>query len=130
MAPVRFSREALDSWRKQLEAQAAQLREAIAFDRHQLDGRADMLPPAFDDGRDEPANDALRDVDVAELARRATMLSEVEAALARVADGTFGTCAACGEDIGQMRLQATPHSSRCLACQAATERGRTEIASL
>lgn len=130
MAPTRFSPEALDTWRNLLRAEARRLQTDIALDRQQLDGRADSLPPAFDDGRDEPANDALRDVDVAEVARRSTALAEVEAALQRVADGTFGVCLRCGEAIDSMRLQAAPHSSSCLQCQAAAERGQAGPASL
>lgn len=130
MAPARYSAEALATWRKLLEAEAARLRTDIALDRQQLDGRAATLPEAFDDGRDEPANDVLRDVDVAELARRSKTLAEVEAALQRVAEGTFGVCMSCGQAIDSMRLQASPHSSRCLGCQTAAERGRLANASL
>lgn len=130
MNPVQFSAEALAAWRNILLAEAASLRKAINLDRQQLDGRADSLPPAFDDGRDEAANDALRDVDVAELERRSTQLAEVEAALQRVEDGTFGVCLSCGEAIDNQRLHAAPQSARCISCQSAAERGRAEIASL
>lgn len=122
MAPARFSDEALATWRKLLQDEARQLREAIAFDRQQLDGRTDSLPTAFDDGRDEPANDALRDVEVSELARRARELESVEAALTRINDGVYGICVECGNGIPIERLRASPHSTTCLACQATRER--------
>lgn len=130
MATARFSDAALATWRTLLEAEAARLRADIALDRQQLDGRAGSLPPAFDDGRDEPANDALRDVDVAELTRRTGELAEVHAALQRIADGTFGSCLRCGEAIDILRLQASPWSARCIRCQSAAERGRADISSL
>ena len=48
----------------------------------------------------------------------AQRLGEVEAALARVADGTFGTCEACGGPIGRGRLAARPAARTCIACAA------------
>ncbi len=43
-------------------------------------------------------------------------LCEIDAALARIADGTYGTCEACGGAIGRDRLRALPEVRRCLAC--------------
>lgn len=40
----------------------------------------------------------------------------IEAALDRIADGTFGECVACGEPIAEERLQAVPHAARCRYC--------------
>ena len=41
-------------------------------------------------------------------------LDEVDAALARVAEGTYGRCAACGEPIAAERLEARPTARRCI----------------
>ena len=41
-------------------------------------------------------------------------LHEVDAALARVADGTYGRCAVCGEPIVPARLEARPTTDRCI----------------
>jgi RNA polymerase-binding transcription factor DksA len=43
-------------------------------------------------------------------------LAAVEAALKRVADGTYGTCVACGEQIAPARLEARPEAARCITC--------------
>jgi RNA polymerase-binding transcription factor DksA len=40
----------------------------------------------------------------------------IEAALGRIADGTFGECVACGEQIAPERLEAVPHAPRCQRC--------------
>lgn len=40
----------------------------------------------------------------------------INAALARIADGTYGTCVACGEPISEERLKAVPHAPRCRNC--------------
>lgn len=40
----------------------------------------------------------------------------IRAALDRIADGSYGTCANCGAEIPQARLQAQPTAARCIAC--------------
>ncbi len=41
-------------------------------------------------------------------------LGQVEAALARIAAGTYGTCAVCGEAIAEGRLEARPWTPYCI----------------
>ncbi len=125
-----FSEHELNTWRRLLEAEAVQLRLAIHQDRDELNGEAGVLPAAFDDGRDEPSVDVMRDVDVAELERRSDMLASVDAALARINDGTFGLCVQCGGGIAPLRLKASPSSARCITCQASAERNQSQPASL
>lgn len=43
-------------------------------------------------------------------------LEEIEAALSRVADGTYGRCTVCGEDIPEGRLEARPVARTCVDC--------------
>lgn len=45
-------------------------------------------------------------------------LGEIEAALERVADGTYGTCVRCGGPIGSDRLEARPVARTCISCAA------------
>ncbi|HHX45178.1 MAG TPA: conjugal transfer protein TraR [Chloroflexi bacterium] len=45
------------------------------------------------------------------------MLAEVEDALARIDDGTYGVCRRCGNAIDAARLRAMPMATLCLACQ-------------
>ncbi len=60
-------------------------------------------------------------LDVAEVSRDVGELREVEAALARVAEGTYGECVDCGTNIPYARLAAFPSASRCIACQEKLE---------
>ena len=46
------------------------------------------------------------------------MLDSVDAALAKVADGTYGTCAKCGKEIGAARLEFRPESILCVDCKS------------
>jgi RNA polymerase-binding transcription factor DksA len=50
-------------------------------------------------------------------------LDQVRHALARLDDGTYGVCEACGEAIGKFRLQAAPRATLCRSCKEKTERG-------
>ena len=50
-------------------------------------------------------------------------LADVESALARVDDGSFGVCAACGGPIGFERLMAVPETRYCVGCQQRCEVG-------
>ena len=42
----------------------------------------------------------------------------IDAALARIAKGTYGICTSCGEPIGDDRLDVVPHTPFCRACAA------------
>lgn len=48
-------------------------------------------------------------------------LHEVEKALQRVADGTYGRCDRCGEEIDFARLKAVPQAALCMTCQRQAE---------
>ena len=50
-------------------------------------------------------------------------LSDVEAALRAVADGSYGICVECDEPIAPKRLQTIPWASHCIRCQEALENG-------
>jgi RNA polymerase-binding protein DksA len=50
------------------------------------------------------------------------VLSGIDEALARIESGTFGSCARCGKQIGEERLEALPYATRCIDCQRLAER--------
>ncbi len=56
----------------------------------------------------------------------AAEVEEIEAALGRIAAGTYGKCVDCGAAIDPARLEARPQAARCIACQRRREdrRGR------
>ena len=49
-------------------------------------------------------------------ARRAQEIRRINAALARLEDGEYGFCVACGEDIAPKRLEIDPAAPRCSGC--------------
>ena len=51
-------------------------------------------------------------------------LQQIDAALTRIAAGSYGACVGCGEPISYERLVAAPYAARCVSCQVAFERHR------
>lgn len=52
----------------------------------------------------------------------AAALAEVERALEKVGEGTYGSCDACGQPIGPERLEAMPSATLCVTCSAGRAR--------
>lgn len=50
-------------------------------------------------------------------------IARIDEALERLAAGTYGRCADCGEAIEERRLAALPQAARCAACEAGREAG-------
>ena len=51
------------------------------------------------------------------------VISEIDAALKRIDDGTYGLCAACGKPIGKERLEARPWATLCIDDKRRQEQG-------
>lgn len=62
-----------------------------------------------------------RDVQLALDAEARTELVDIERALSRMDDGSYGVCIDCGSDIGAPRLDAQPFASRCITCAQAAD---------
>lgn len=50
------------------------------------------------------------------------ILAQVNAALERMNQGSYGTCQRCGRPIGEERLEAFPYVAYCIECQSTLER--------
>lgn len=46
------------------------------------------------------------------------LLADVDQALAKVADGTYGQCKSCGKEIGAARMEFRPTSRYCVECKS------------
>ena len=51
-------------------------------------------------------------------------LAEVEHALRKFEEGTYGSCDGCGQPIDPDRLEALPQASLCVSCKAKNAKGR------
>lgn len=51
------------------------------------------------------------------------VLEQIEAALERIEQGSYGRCEACGHGIGKARLDAIPYTAFCVKCASQQESG-------
>ena len=54
--------------------------------------------------------------------REALFVKKIDEALLRIADGSFGSCGECQEEIEPRRLEARPTATKCVACKEVEER--------
>ena len=90
--------------------------------RTQDDPRLVGLRNRMEETDDWAAADAMAAQDIALVSRDLTELANVEQALARLDEGSYGECADCGNPIPYARLVAYPAAKRCVACQEKAER--------
>ncbi|MBA2739464.1 MAG: TraR/DksA C4-type zinc finger protein [Actinomycetota bacterium] len=124
-------RQGEDSWtasdvahvRAELEADRARLLDEVAA--------ADLeIKSLLRDGGDGAGNDQAdvgskaleRDAEMSLANNSREMLLQVEHALARLDDGSYGVCESCGQPIGKLRLMAFPRATLCLSCKQQQER--------
>ncbi len=108
--------EALLQITKDLLARRADLRKRLGMELANLAGHSpsgDAADIAFDASGDEMASQ-LAQVEARELA-------QVEAAIARIKQGKYGSCVGCGQRIAAARLSALPYSTLCIKCQREVE---------
>jgi RNA polymerase-binding protein DksA len=120
-----LSRKELESFRKRLLERRRALLAEIREEMEDGEGEnAQRLRDRYDDldpHDDRALGDWVRDVGIAQSARDLAELHDVEAALARIAEGGYGECIDCGEKIARARLEASPAAQRCIACQQRAE---------
>ncbi len=104
--PFREARERLARRRQELTDREGRVRRDLAR-------VSDPLVADFADRAIQTQNDAA--VQVIGAAAR-DELQQIDAALARLAAGTYGTCAICGEPIGATRLAVVPYARTCTDC--------------
>ena len=61
------------------------------------------------------------DIGFALIQLQADTLKKIDAALRRLADGDYGDCFECGDEIAEPRLRALPFAVRCRDCEADRE---------
>ena len=105
-----------------LRARQRELRGEVAAQlKTQDDPRLVGLRNRMEDTDDWAVADAMASMDISLVSRDLAVLAEIEGALGRLADGTYGECVDCGTEIPYARLAAYPAAIRCVACQSRLE---------
>jgi RNA polymerase-binding protein DksA len=112
--------------KQRLEAERARLwdeKNKVSSRAHRRDGDELSAESQYDDHIAELGTDAFdRERDLASLDSLESVLEEVEIALRKIEEGTYGVCDACGKPISAVRLEALPYASLCLDCENQAER--------
>ncbi|MGP8243475.1 MAG: TraR/DksA family transcriptional regulator [Bryobacteraceae bacterium] len=87
-----------------------------------LRNREDIAIEKTPDALDEVQLAGERELAIRNLDRESNLLRNVRSALARMADGGYGVCLHCEEDIKPKRLDAVPWTKFCIRCQEAADR--------
>lgn len=112
-----------------LERRLRERREALRRDienarrEAQTDDAIAAVAPVRDPG-DESVAELAASANLTLLDREVQELREVEAALERIREGTYGLCEDCGREIERERLEAYPTATRCIEDQQRYERQR------
>jgi DnaK suppressor protein len=124
-------KEGEDAWTKadvkevltELHSQRDKLVKLIEDAEHDLAGlMRDAGDGAGHDQADMGATSFERDHELTVVNNERDMLAQVDRALGRIHDGTYGVCESCGQPIGKMRLMAFPRATLCLSCKQREER--------
>jgi DnaK suppressor protein len=78
------------------------------------------------DALDEVQLAGERELAIRNLDRESNLLRNVRSALGRMADGSYGVCLHCEEDISPKRMNAVPWTAYCIKCQEAADRHEFE----
>jgi DnaK suppressor protein len=100
-----------EAFAKILRAKRDELRKRIEQQRAAVSGENDP-----DDEAALAVRSVERELAMANLDRDTRALSEVEAALGSIDNGSYGICVRCQETIGDARLHALPWTRLCLEC--------------
>ncbi len=115
--------------RSRLMRRAAQLREEIrnTLTRSGQETHAQVAELARD-MEDDAFADLIVDTNLAEVSRDAGELQEIDDAMQRLLDGSYGICVDCAREIPYARLEAQPTAKRDIECQERFERMHSQAA--
>ncbi len=99
-----------------------EVRELWGAPPPESDGEAGAgLPDTLTDPGDVSSHEYEEQVGHALAGTEEQVLAAVDAALDRIADGTFGRCGECGRPIGHDRLRTVPYAHLCATCARRAE---------
>jgi DnaK suppressor protein len=114
-----MSKTDLEKYKAILEAKRTELSAGLR-------NREDIAIEKSPDALDEVQLAGERELAIRNLDRGSNLLRNVRGALARMADGSYGVCLHCEDDIKPKRLDAVPWTKFCIRCQEAADRHEFE----
>lgn len=122
-----LSKQQIDELRQQLQRRLQQLKDEVHEELLKTDEEQYIeIAGLVHDSEEASVADLLADMNLAMVDMHINRMREVEAALARIDQGSYGACIDCGDDIDHQRLRAQPMAERCYDCQSRHERSYTQ----
>jgi RNA polymerase-binding protein DksA len=113
----------LTELRGELEADVVHLKKEIHDAQQEIVGLLrDGGDGAGNDQADVGSTTLERDHEMSLANNARDMVDQIERALHRIENGTYGICESCGNAIGKGRLQAFPRATLCVSCKEREER--------
>jgi RNA polymerase-binding protein DksA len=116
----------LDTMRTRLEDERSRVQAALdnLHDQHPGSLEDEVEETHLDDHLAESATATVgREIDYSLGENEERVLAAIDAALARIDDGTYGRCERCGREIEPERLEAIPYATLCIEDKRRDERG-------
>jgi len=110
----------LEKFKKILEARQAELSGSLR-------NRDEIVIEKAPDAIDEVQLAGERELAIRNLDRDSNMLRQIRRALDRIADGSYGVCLHCEEDISPKRVNAVPWAAYCIRCQEQVDRHEIDV---
>ena len=89
--------------------------------RGYLGGTSDRVSDGVGDAADAASDIYEREKTMSTIQRLQSKLAAIDRALQTAERGRYGICEICGERIDPARLEAVPHATTCVGCQAKLE---------
>jgi DnaK suppressor protein len=116
----------LEHFRKELQSEQERLRAALESVNHKeslTEETGDLSIGSDDHLADSATETYLRELDEGLEENAEHLLAEIDGALHRIDEGTYGTCVVCGRPIDAERLEAVPYAALCIDDKRKQERG-------
>ncbi|MEP6717298.1 MAG: TraR/DksA family transcriptional regulator [Terriglobia bacterium] len=110
----------LEKHKNFLEAKRAELSGSLR-------NRDEIVIEKAPDALDEVQLAGERELAIRNLDRDSNMLRQIRRALGRIADGSYGVCLHCEEEISPKRVNAVPWAAYCIKCQEQVDRHEIEV---
>ncbi|PID75381.1 MAG: RNA polymerase-binding protein DksA [Deltaproteobacteria bacterium] len=112
-----MNKKKLDFFRQQLEEKKQELLEEAGKTLDAMTAQTGNIP----DPNDRATIESGRNFELRIREREGRLFAKINAALARIDDGSFGICEECEREIGLKRLEARPVTTLCIDCKTAQE---------
>lgn len=121
-APLRYSREELAEFEQIIQGKVTAARKEVAFIKETLSRKNDTgtdntasSSKVLEDGADTAEKESLNQL----ASRQMKFIQQLENALIRIKNGTYGVCIGTGKLIAKERLRAVPHTQHSIEAKMA-----------